>query len=207
MPSTIKKGAINFNDIASLKGAREKAKGRKIQFTTGMMQELKTLRDELDRKFMRPLVRKLRVEPPVRDRSKPVRWKTEKQRRFVMWMWKTGKIVLPYVRTHALSKGWHSKVEVLKDSRSNVVRILLENTGRHKNWKGEQTDITKFVVGEIGLGQSDRSLQRYRQPQQPFHQDTGWMLAATIIRPAVEKAYQWAQDRLKRWIDEGIKAA
>lgn len=203
--AAIKKTAIDMGDLQQLKWARENVNGRKKRLTDEFLTEGKKLRDEIDYKFMRPAIRKLRKEPPERDRSKPVRWTSPKQRRYVMWLWKTGKITLPYKRTHKLSKGWRSKVKFNKsaDSRNRqVLTIEIVNDAKHDTWSGgkqEARDISVYVVGDIGIGESKSSKQRYARPQQRFHRDTGWQSAASIVRPAVRGAQQYARQRLESW--------
>lgn len=52
----------------------------------------------------------------------PIRWKSERQRRFVMWLLRTlGN--LPYVRTHALSQAWIVRVLFNQKDRGGTVEL------------------------------------------------------------------------------------
>lgn len=79
----------------------------------------------------------------------PVHWTSEKQRHYVMWAKRMGLIPSPYVRTHALSKGWHIVVTYRPGA---MTTMELANAAPE----------AVFVVG-------------YRR--QIWHRETGWYSA------------------------------
>ena len=81
----------------------------------------------------------------------PLRWKSERQRRFVMAkLSREGN--LPYQRTHRLSKGWDI---VFTDTADGGVMSAFN-----------ETPYARFVQGDDA---------------QPFHLDTNWIQAADVI--------------------------
>lgn len=88
----------------------------------------------------------------------PLRWKSERQRRYVMWLLKSQNN-LPYQRTGELSRAWEVNIASSEDGGS----ITVEN----------DTPYAQFVQGDSA---------------QPFHLDTGWPQAAPIISKYAEEA-------------------
>lgn len=88
-----------------------------------------------------------RQEPGVVKR--PIRWTSERQRRFVMAQIRAGKFSSPYVRMHAISQAWRSQVVY---SAGEMTSIEVWNAN----------EITTFVEG---------------LHQQQWHKDTGWFYA------------------------------
>jgi hypothetical protein len=97
------------------------------------------------------LIKALSTEPP--KHSGKVRWKSDKQRRFVLAkLRREGN--LPYRRSHRLSRGWTVSLENLQEG-DGILRI--QNRERS----------VEFVQGDH---------------TQPYHLDTGWPQAAVVIR-------------------------
>jgi hypothetical protein len=97
------------------------------------------------------MLRELSAEPG-RPRY-PLRWKSAKQRRFVMAKLRRERN-LPYRRSHRAARGW---ICVRDDIQEGVGLIRVENKTRY----------VEFVQGDSA---------------QPMHLDTGWPQAALIIR-------------------------
>lgn len=100
----------------------------------------------------RDLLEKLQEEPPpVTPADYPLRWKSERQRRYVMAkLRREGN--LPYRRTHAVSQGWEVSIE----ETDRGLTLYAENTTPH----------SIFVMGDY---------------QQPMFIDIGWNVAAEIF--------------------------
>ncbi len=99
----------------------------------------------------RLILARLQTEPgPPRY---PLRWKSQRQRRFVMWLLRTlGN--LPYVRTHALALAWSAMVTFNKKDQGGTVFAQNESA------------VAQFVYGPH---------------QQPYHRDTGWEDYRTVL--------------------------
>jgi len=98
------------------------------------------------------ILRQLKTEPGTP--KYPIRWTSEKQRRYVMWKLRKENN-LPYRRTHKLSQSW--RVVALIPA-AGVAQILLRN----------DTPYATFVQGG---------------DQQGFHKDTGWKRLDTDVLP------------------------
>jgi len=94
----------------------------------------------------------LRKEPPPAER--PIEWASEKQRRFVMAMYRE-KGIEKYERTHQLSESW--KFLALTEGR--VFRVEIENPAPQ----------AKFVYGS--MAQNRAAALRFKQK---MHSNTGW---------------------------------
>jgi len=127
---------------------------------------------------VKPMLEKLGIYPP-RWIGMKMRWKSAKQRRYVM-MKLRAEGNLPRKRTFKLRQGWVSTVEV--DTKNGAIKVTVENTATSPDSRGRMTRYQPFVSGDIGLGVSRRSMQRYDKPIQPFHKDRGWNPAAPIIQ-------------------------
>ena len=128
------------------------------------------------------IVRQLRKPAP--KRRGPVRWKSEKQRRyvlgFVLKKRKDGSII-PYKRTGKMRKAWELN---LKTSGNRTTFSFRNRVG-----------YARFVMGTLNL----KSLDDAMDYQQPFHQDTGWQLAQPIVKKGLvtlEETFQKELDRL-----------
>jgi len=135
------------------------------------------LRINIKAKVMVPMLKELRHYPGRPHH--PLRWKSNKQRRYVMAMLREIGQEDGYKRTYALARGWRYDITTLSNG-SMVMRVW--NEAESKNpFTGVKTKYEPFVQGSIGLGQSKTSAARYRAPIQPFHQDTGWPEAQPIV--------------------------
>lgn len=94
----------------------------------------------------------------------PIRWTSERQRRFVMAKLKRmGQI--PWIRTHKYSEAW----EWFAKSTQTGGLFVIENTA--KTSKGEPLE--QYVQGIH---------------QQGFHQDTGWISTGPVLQKAGQEA-------------------
>jgi hypothetical protein len=167
---------------------------------------------------MLPMLIELRVYPPKRDSNTPVRWKSEKQRKYVMMLLRAkstykydadGKKVvktdqLPYQRTFKLKRGW--RYELIEDNKRGGIRVKVWNDAEsYDPIKNETRPYHRFVTGDIGLGVSTRSVRRYMAPVQPFHKDTGWNPAYPIIQKYILLARQEAKSIYKKRIERIVK--
>jgi hypothetical protein len=106
----------------------------------------------------------------------PLRWKSDKQRKYVMAMLRKENN-LPYRRTGRLETAWAGS--------STVKQVTIANTARDKR-KGQF--IAPFVIGAF---------------QQPFHADTGWQkrsaaIEKKIIKPILVDIRKQAKDGLEK---------
>lgn len=139
------------NDV--LDELNERAKSAPSRVSRAFAFELRRLEPEL--------LAKVSTEPPPASNFYPLRWKSEKQRRFVMAkLRREGN--LPYQRTHRLIKSWRV---VFKPNTGDVVgEITLENIDPKARW----------VVGDDA---------------QPMFLKIGWIQGADAVskvRPVVE---------------------
>lgn len=113
----------------------------------------------------------------------PLRWASEKQRRFVMAKL-TKENNLPYRRTGKLAEQWRMYLLAQAEGSFSVV---IENA----------SPVSKFVYGS--LAQDRGAALRF---QQPFHQDTGWF-------PATDTVKYWfdaLDDMINQKLDERFEA-
>lgn len=96
----------------------------------------------------------------------PIRWASEKQRKFVMAMLRA-RNNLPYKRTGKLAKKWR----ILSALRLESGTVTMENPAK----------IAQYIYGD-----------RVGRHQQPFHKDTGWALAVLFF----DKLFIASQDQL-----------
>lgn len=109
-------------------------------------------------RFKSRVLLRLRDEPPKLTRANyPLRWKSARQRRYVMMKLRQENN-LPYQRTHTLSEAW------------DVVLELTSEGGTF--YAVNDTPYVQYVVGDY---------------QQPFHIDNGWQPAAQQIVAAEEE--------------------
>lgn len=120
----------------------------------------------------RGLQRTLMIEPGAP--KYPLRWKSEKQRRYVMAKLRRENN-LPYKRTGQLAASW--LVWTTSDRNSGVVGI--ENAASAARWV-------------------------YTDDQQPFHQDTGWPRMEPVVDEYSGRAALLLLDGWERAIDEVI---
>lgn len=128
-------------------------------------------------------LQELQRPAPRRKKGVKVRWKTEKQRRYVLGfvLKKDSKgNIIPYKRTGKMRKAW----EITQRKSGDKYSIGFRN----------RVAYTRFVQGTLNL----KSLKAATAPQQPFHKDTGWKLAQPIAKKGIislEEAFQKAFDR------------
>ncbi len=113
---------------------------------------MKTAYNRALRRLKPRILRDLQNEPPVLSETNyPLRWKSAKQRRYVMAMLRRTDN-LPYRRTHELRDGW----EVNLNATSDGGILALEN----------DAPATRYVQGDDA---------------QPMHLVNGWPQAADIV--------------------------
>lgn len=199
MPGAVRKTTLDLGDMQSIASAVAitDAQQRNLS-TTFIPRVLEQTQRNIQTRVLTPMLSVLRIYPG-RQLGMKMRWKSEKQRRYVlMKLRKEGN--LPYRRTLALAKGWQSKAVI--DARAGTLRIVTENTAKSEEGKPYQ----RFVTGDIGLGTSQRSMSAYAKPMQPFHQDRGWQPAAPIIQTYYKKAEDEARLRFKITLIEVVTA-
>lgn len=149
---------------------------------------LRAVGQEIGRQYFDPAIRTLRKYPPNSNRRRiPLRFVSDKQRRYVMGVVLKGK---PYKRTHRLGRAWTYHTNV----RNNTLYMAFENKVPYR----------KFVMGNFGMGRSRRQQRRYLKPMQPFHHDRGWQPAYKITQVAVGDARTYAHKRYQQWLKEDI---
>lgn len=118
---------------------------------------MQTAYERATRRLRKQILDSLREEPG--RPHYPLRWKSDKQRRYVMAMLRESGN-LPYDRTGALLKAWDVRLE--DDGDGGI--MVVENTA----------DSARYVVGDDA---------------QPYHLDTGWIQGADVVsefRPIAE---------------------
>lgn len=182
---------LRLTDIKDLTKFVDSMEKNKTNFNEEGKKKIEKLATEIESKYTKPLLAKLKTYPPVRDRTRRVRWDSDKQRRFVMMLWSKGMISLPYIRTGKLAAGW--KVDVnLKWSRQaklGILRIVVTNDENYAN----------YVMGDYGLGETAKTMTQYLKPMQPFHKDTGWQPAFPPIQEAFKGIKQTVSTTLTAW--------
>lgn len=182
---------LRFGDIKSFDDAVKELKSNKTIFGEEAKRRIEKLAKLLESQVSVPMLRELRRYPPTRDRTNKVRWKSEKQRRYVMMMASKGEIRLPYIRTGRLADNWKCNVTITY-SRTEAIGILKFEV--FNAWPDSQ-----FVIGKIGQGESTSSLREYVKPIQPFHSDTGWLPAHAIVKKYFTKAKNLVKAELTDW--------
>ncbi len=182
---------LRFSDLKTFDKAIAELKINRTIFSKDAEARIIKISKLLETQVSQPMLRELRTYPPTRDRSQLVRWKSDRQRRFVMMKASKGEIRLPYVRTGKLADSWKTTV-TLQFSRQEKKGILKFEVAN--DWPESQ-----YVIGKIGQGVSRGSMSIYQKPQQPFHEDTGWMLAYKIIQRYFTKAKNIVSLELTDW--------
>lgn len=178
---------VDVSDPQSIKNASSRVEKMAKGFNSLDDDVLPKLASDLRIRAFGPMLRALRVYPP-RNLGMKIRWKSKKQRRYVMMLLKKAAIArgtpndLAYRRTGRLGKSWKYTLEIKGDA----LRLRVFNTATTK-WKGETHRLSRFIQGDVGLGTSSSSVYRYQRPVQPFHVDRGWNLASPIIQEYVGK--------------------
>lgn len=164
-------------------------------------QVLEQTRRNIQTRVLKPMLMFLRLYPS-RQLGMPIRWKTERQRKYVLALLrkqfkerhgrnpKEGESIA-YQRTFKLRDGWEATAQI--DKRKNSLKLTTENTAETADRRGRFVRFQRFVTGDIGLGESRQSIARYKAPQQPFHVDRGWALSAPIIQKFYRQAEEEAE--------------
>lgn len=200
--NVVVKTVLNFSDIDSFNSVLAMLEDGKTYFRLGGKLLIENMQRDIEREYLEPLLTKLRKYPPKRKKGDKMRWKSERQRRYVMMMIAKGEI--SHDRTGALKRGWQADV-TLDFGAKNLLTVRIQNTAKQRVGKGKGQPYAQYVMGSIGLGKARRSQQRYKRPQQPFHQDTGWKLAYEIIQPAVFDIEDAVDGYVDEWIVNGIE--
>lgn len=149
----------------------------------------KDLADYYREEYIKPLIVKLKKYPPVRDRRDLVKWKTDKQKRYMMWLWRKGRIKLPYSRNNDLKNGWEGDVQYNEEDE----QITIDITNKEEK--------SQFIVGKVGFSNAVRDIKKYENPIQPFHKKL-WKPANQIIRPVTNKIRQDIADKSKKKLQD-----
>lgn len=186
-PNITSKIVINIGSRKSVAAAKKQVEAIQNRYkdTDAMLMEFSK---RIEKEYMKPMLRKLKNEVPTKRRypsDYPLEFTSEKQRRYVMWKL-NGK---PYKRSHELERGWFYRV----NQKSGKITITIGNDKKY----------SKFVVGKFGLGFSSRQKRRYVEPQQKFHQVTGWLPAHKTVQKYLIKAKNASTTLVNQWIAEG----
>lgn len=149
---------------------------------------------EMQYAVLNPMLALLRVYP-ARQIGMKMRWKSEKQKRYVLMKLRKEKN-LPYKRTMGLARGWTATARVNPNTGS--LQITTANLATSRDARGRRVKFARYVIGDIGLGKSERSIRRYADPIQPFHQDRGWQPAALTIMRFYDRANEYVLVRLEK---------
>lgn len=149
---------------------------------------LRLLTRYMSRHYFNPMLRELQETPPKRSYPDdyPITYVSPRQRRYVAWLL-DGE---PHERTNNIVKAWSYRIK----QRRGKLSVEINN------------DIPEsaYVVGNIGLGLSTRSIKRYTKPMQPFHKKTGWKPAHEIVRKYVTKAQEESSSVIQRWMSKRV---
>ena len=180
-----KKPVIYLDSPESLKKARQVfTRNRKMLALT--REKISEIVDDIDAKYVTELKDELGRYPLPRDRNEPVDWESDKQRKFMMWMWKKRGLKLPHQRTGDMGRAWD--VEVSEAKYGYGISIKVDN----------KLERSKFVVGLAGFRKDSVSIRKYEKPIQRFHKDR-WKPAHKIIRPYVVAIQEEFEKQMNEW--------
>lgn len=179
MPKDIK---IDFMDKRSVKKAKKEISDLMNKSRSPSTKFLKNLVKEINDKFMTPLLDDLRKYPPERNRNRPLKWTSQKQHRYIMYMWRKRKINLPTSRTSNLADSWYAKATLV----NNYIQITVSS----------DDPAYQFVVGRIGFNSKRKDIKEYEKYQQRYHKETGWRPAHTVIRPYMNQIRNYINEQL-----------
>lgn len=176
---------VSFNNAKEMQKSIQDLKRFKNKVVAQEKLQQEALRKELVKKFIVPLMRKLKKYPPKRvyPGDYPIKFTSEKQRRYVMMMLK-GK---PYIRTHGLRRAWRYKTTV----KNGVTTFIVSNNAKS----------AKYVVGKWGRSEKPRQIKEYLKPMQKFHRVTGWTPAYEEINKTSKKMTAYAVKSYKKWLN------
>ncbi len=172
---------IDLSDSAALEA--EAARYRKLARTFKAQIEsiYRKISREIDMYYFQKMQHDLMVEPPERDRSKKVDWTSDKQRAYVMMMWRKHRIKLPTERAQQIINNY--KIDAVPNKKG--IDFNIRNTIRNHI----------FVVGRLGISKRPSDIRKYEIPIQKFHLTTGWTPAHRTISPYVDEARRYAKKR------------
>lgn len=172
----------------SLVGRLKKAKYR----VRNISPFLKKVSNEVDQLFLRRLRRTLSTYPANKHRLRP-KFKSKKQHDFVMMLWRTRKIQLPYERSEELAEGWEVKADVKNDN----IQITIRNSDEK----------SQYVIGKVGIVKKASDIKKLESPIQPFARANRWRPAHTVITPVMQRVEKYVGQRMEEWedhlLDEG----
>ena len=141
---------------------------------------------------MRKLRRDLSTYPSPKYKLKP-KYKSRKQHDFVMFLWRTKKIMLPTERSPELAESWTVKSDV----KNNNIQLTIRTSDEK----------AQFLVGKVGISQKESDIKKLESPIQPFAKANRWRPAHTVITPVVQKIEKYTSNRMAEWedhlLDEG----
>lgn len=155
----------------------------------------------LEYRIFPPMIANLGIYP-ARQLGMKMRWKSRKQMIAVMIkLRKEGNV--PYKRTLDLRNHWKKIISL--NLKSGELRVQIFNDAVSKDENGMLVRYQRFVTGDIGLGTSKASIQRYQAPIQPFHKDRGWQPAYPIIARYYAQAVTFARERFEETLTKIAK--
>jgi len=208
MPSRFMRGqkasklVLRIDDIGTFDVVIKEV-GAMINISKTLKTAAKDIAPELEHLYLKPLIKKLSTYPP-RKLGMKIRWKSRKQQRKVMMilrrqMEERGDNEIWYHRTGYYKKAWAHET-VFSTGKKGVIRVRVYNKAQKRDDNGGgMKPLGTFIQGRVGLGESRRSMERYRKPMQPFHVDRGWVFA----QPLIAEAYKKMQDHaLNSWYNK-----
>lgn len=164
---------IDFRNLKSFSRSLDRIK--KLRDRLSISEKLidRKLKREIESLYIRPLIAKLRYEPPKRryPEDYPVNFTSDKQRKFVM-----ANTELPDNRTSRMRKSWKYKWA----TGEGRLELSLWNSNRN----------SKYVVGTWGRKYNP---DKYENPIQDFHRVTGWKPAHKQIRTTMYRSEAYAK--------------
>jgi len=177
---------LNILSPDSINKAIKEMKARSLK-AKNLNQQLSKITDDIESKFVKPMMKELEEYPHPRDTSRKVEWASNKQRLFFFWMVKNKKIKLPYQRQKMLQKLY--KYTIKKSVRNLGFEINVEN-------KAEYHD---YVRGKLFVPDTRYEIRVVEKSIQPFHKRT-WKPAHQIMKPYVKKAQKYFVDELTQYL-------
>lgn len=179
MPKSLNTYSLDIGDPQAVGAAIAMLEAQGDALTRYNEVALPRIANEVDQNIFAPMIDALAHYPP-RNKGMKMRWKSEKQRKYVLMMLRKRKN-LPYQRTSDLAKGWINRA--LVDVRMGTIRITTLNVAESRDMSGRVVRYQRFVSGDIGT-----KIENYAEPIQPFHADRGWQPAQPIIALAHQQA-------------------
>ena len=182
---------LDLSNPASIRRVADRLK--KVQYRIRNIKPfMEIVSTEVDQLFLRKLRRDLANYPAAKHKLKP-KFTSRKQHDFVMFLWRTRKIQLPYERSGELGASWTAKSSVKNDN----IQLTI----------GTSDEKSQFAVGKVGISQKPSDIKKYESPIQPFARANQWRPAHTVITPVVLKIRKYVDKRMEEWedhlLDEG----